>query len=275
LSATLSRWLIPESSEQLGWGFLVSLGVHLLLVALIMFWPGWGFNKREIFTPVYNVNLVGGPPRLAPPAPPAAKPTPKPKAKPTAKPVAKPKPAPKPQPKKEAIATKKEAVKPKRLERKKTEPQVDQSKELEKRIKRLQTKVAEERAVESAISRLESRVQARSGGGGAGPAGGGSKLSAAFQLYYTNLRAQVHRNWVLPENAGNKLRGLEAIIVIRIRRNGHLERAWLEKSSGNSRLDSSALRAVERAAPFPPLPPESRERVHEVGFRFRPEDITG
>jgi colicin import membrane protein len=274
LSATLTRWLIPESGGQIGWGVLVSLGVHLLLVAVLMFWPGWGFNKREIFAPVYNVNLVGGPPKLAPPAPPAAKPAAKPAPKPAAKPVAKAKPKPKPEPKKEAIATKKEAEKPKRLERKKPKATVDQSKELEKRIKRLQKKVAEERAMESAISRLESRIQARSGGG-AGPAGGGSRFSAAMQVYYGNLDSQVRRNWVLPEMAGKKLRGLEAIVLIRIRRDGSLERAWLEKSSGNSRLDSSALRAVERAAPFQPLPGEVRERVLEVGFRFRPEDITG
>jgi colicin import membrane protein len=272
LTHTLSRWLIPESGGQLGWGVLVSFGVHLLLVAFLMFWPGWGFSKRQMFAPAYNVNLVGGPPKLAPPAPPAAKPAAKPKAKPVAKP--KPKPAPKPKPKKEAIATKKKAVKPKRIERKKAKPTVDQSKALEKRIKRLQRKVAEERAMESAISRLESRVQARSAGGG-GSRGGGVQMSPAFQLYYSKLKEQVHRNWVLPENAGRKLRGMEAIVVLRIRRDGHLERAWLEKSSGNSRLDASALRAVERAAPFPPLPGEARGRSHEVGFRFRPEDITG
>ncbi|MBU1349462.1 TonB C-terminal domain-containing protein, partial [Patescibacteria group bacterium] len=111
--------------------------------------------------------------------------------------------------------------------------------------------------------------------GGMGPAGGGAKLTAAFQLYYSNLKAKVHRHWVLPENAGSKLRGLEAIVVLRIRQDGHLERVWLEKSSGNLRLDSSAIRAVERAAPFSPLPSEARGRSHEVGFRFKPEDITG
>jgi colicin import membrane protein len=270
LTYTLTRWLIPESGGQLGWGVLVSFAAHLLLVSFLMFWPGWGFNKRQMFTPAYNVNLVAGPPKLAPPAPPAAKTKPKPKAKP----VAKPKPAPKPKPKKEAIATKKEAVKPKRIKRKKTKPAVDQSKALEKRIKRLKRKVAEERAMESAISRLQSRVQARGAAGG-GSRGGGVKMSAAFQLYYSKLKEQVHRHWVLPENAGRKLRGLEAIVVLRIRRDGYLERVWLEKSSGNSRLDASAIRAVERAAPFPPLPSEARGRSHEVGFRFKPEDITG
>lgn len=271
MTSTLTRWLIPERGEQMGWGVLVSLSAHLLLVALLMFWPGWGFNKREMFAPVYNVNLVGGPPKLAPPAPPAppaAKPAPKPKAKP----VAKPKPASKPAPKKEAIATKKKAVKPKRIKRAKAKPQVDQGKLLEKRIKRLQRKVAEERAMESAISRLESRVQARSAVGAG--AGGGSTANKFYNTYYGILTAHIHRHWVLPET-GRKLKGLEATVVLRIRRDGQLERMWLEKSSGNRRLDDSALRAVRRAAPLPSFPSGIRQRVLELGFNFRPEDLNG
>jgi TonB family protein len=269
LTDTLTRWLIPESGGQLGWGVLVSLGVHLLLVAFLMFWPGWGFSKRQMFAPVYNVNLVGGPPRLAPPAPPAAKPAAKPTAKPKAKPVAKPKPAPKPKPKKEAIATKKEAVKPKRIERKKAKPQVDQSKALEKRIKRLQRKVAEERAMESAISRLESRVQARGVGGGAGVVGG-QKKSAAQAMYEGQLYEHIYRHWVY---SGRE--NIQAIVTIQMRRDGHLIRARLTKSSGNSRLDSSALRAVQRAAPFPPVPKELEGRVIDADIRFSPKDLNG
>ncbi len=271
MTYTLTRWLIPERGGQLGWGVLVSMSAHLLLVALLMFWPGWGFNKRQMFVPVYNVNLVGGPPKLAPPAPPAAKPASKPKAKP----VAKPKPAPKPKPKKEAIATKKEAVKPKRLERKKPKPQVNQSKALEKRIKRLQKKVAEERAMQSAISRLESRAKARGAVGGvSGRSGGGTQASTAVQAYYGMLQAHIHRYWRLPETIRNS-KGLLAIVAFRVRRDGHLERFWLEKSSGNRRFDDSALRAMKRAAPLPSFPRGIRERTLDLGFNFRPEDING
>jgi TonB family protein len=274
LTDTLTRWLIPESGGQLGWGVLVSLGVHLLLVAFLMFWPGWGFSKRQMFAPVYNVNLVGGPPRLAPPAPPAAKPAAKPTAKPKAKPVAKPKPAPKPKPKKEAIATKKEAVKPKRIERKKAKPQVDQSKALEKRIKRLQRKVAEERAMENAISRLESRVQARGGSSAiSGVAGGNVQASTAMQVYSALLQAHVHRFWRLPDSS--KFKGLVAKVAFRVRRDGHLEKFWLDKSSGNHLFDESALKAIKRADPLPPFPSGIRERTLDLGFRFRPEDLNG
>lgn len=270
---------MPQEGEQLGWGVLVSLGVHLLIILMLVFWPGWGPSRREIFAPVYNVNLVGGPPRLPAPAPapaPAPKPAPKPAAKPEPKPAAKPKPAPKPEPKKEAIATKKEAVEPKRLERKKPEPSQDQGQELEKRLKRLRQKVAEERAVESAIARLESKVQSRGAmAGAAGQAGGGSELNLRFQLYYTQLWERIRQNWVLPEALVGKHKGLVAVIVMRIRKDGGLDRVWLEQGSGNGRFDASALRAAERAAPYPPLPAGLHERVHEVGVRFRAEDISG
>lgn len=269
---------MPPVGEQLGWGILVSLGVHLLIIVMLVFWPGWGPSRREIFAPVYNVNLVGGPPRLPAPAPaPAPKPAAKPAAKPEPKPVAKPKPAPKPEPKKEAIATQKEAVKPKRLERKKPEPSQDQSRELEKRLKRLRQKVAEERAVENAIARLESKVQSRGAmAGAAGQAGGGgSELNLRFQLYYTQLWERIRQNWVLPEALVGKHKGLVAVIVMRIRKDGGLDRVWLEQGSGNGRFDASALRAAERAAPYPPLPAGLHERVHEVGVRFRAEDISG
>ena len=46
----------------------------------------------------------------------------------------------------------------------------------------------------------------------------------------------------------------------------------VEKSSGNTLYDQSAVRAVMEASPFPPLPPEfkaSSLRVH-FGFEFQP-----
>jgi TonB family protein len=47
----------------------------------------------------------------------------------------------------------------------------------------------------------------------------------------------------------------------------------VEKGSGNERFDQTALRAVRRASPFPRLPGVLRESKHEVGLRFRAEDI--
>ena len=96
-----------------------------------------------------------------------------------------------------------------------------------------------------------------------------------FNIYYTELWERIRRQWVLPEALVEKPKGLVAVVVMRINKKGGLDKVWLEQSSGNSRYDQSCLRAAERAAPFPPLPAEIRDRTHEVGVRFSAEDING
>ncbi len=275
-AADISPW---RGGEQLGWGVALSLGAHLVLLAALVLWPASGPSRRQIFSPVYQVRLVG-PPRLAP-APPAkaARPKPKPVARP--KPVVKAKPAPRPKPApkaKEAIATK-PVKKLKRIKPKKraaTPP--DTGKILDRRLKRLEAKVKQEERVESAISRLQRKVAARGNQrAGAfasrGAAARASQLSMRFQVYYTELWERIRRHWVLPEVLVKNPRGLVAVVVMRIRRDGSLEKVWLEQSSGNPRFDASALRAARQAAPYPPLPSGLRQSVHEVGVRFRPEDM--
>lgn len=259
----------------MSWAILLSLGVHLVLLAAFVFWPAGKSSRRQFFAPVYQVRLVG-PPRSAP----AVAPKPAARTAPRPKPVARPKPAPKPAPKpKEAIAVK-PTPKAKRLKRTKPKPKApDAAKLLDKKIRRLREKVRQERKVESALDRLRSKVAARgpsrqgsyaSGGSSAG----GDKLSLRFQIYYTQIWERIRRQWVLPEALVKDARGLTAVVVMRIRRDGSLEKVWLEQSSGNRRFDASALRAAERAAPYPPLPRGMRQSVHEVGVRFRPEDVS-
>ncbi|MGD9123949.1 MAG: energy transducer TonB [Desulfarculaceae bacterium] len=274
MTAALLNILPRQSVDQIGWGVLLSLGLHLLLVAVLMFWPGF-MNKRQIFAPVYQVNLVGAP-RLPVAPSPAPQPAPgKAKDKPALKPPAKPKPKPKP---KEAIGTK-ETVKPKPLKRKSKpkKPTPDLSKKLENKLKRLRSKVAEKKRLDSALNRIEQRVAARgpSTSGAMAPAGAGAQgqLSLRFQIYYTERWERLRRHWVLPEALVEQTKGLTTVIVMRIKRDGSLEKVWLEKGSGNSRFDQSCLRAAERGAPFPPLPPEVRSSSHEVGVRFRAEDL--
>ena len=48
-----------------------------------------------------------------------------------------------------------------------------------------------------------------------------------------------------------------------------------EKKSGNPQLDESALRAIKKANPLPPLPPGIEEEKFDLGIRFKPSDLTG
>lgn len=283
-----------EGHDQLGWALAVSLAVHVVVAAAVILWPA-SQPDRQFFSPAYQVALVSGaalptsgPPAAAkkPAAPKKEIETPKPAPKPEAKPEVKPKPAPpKPEPKpepKEAIGSKK-TVEPKRVKReeKKTEPEPSYEDVLDQRMQKMKAKAESRRQneqYEDALSAIESKVQTRGGGGGAtGPSGavampGGGELSTRFMLYYTEVWERIRRAWVLPEALAGDTSGAMAVVALRINRDGSLNKFWLEESSGNARLDQSALRAVERAAPFPPLPADLLGPYHEVGLRFRPED---
>ncbi len=279
MNAAVLKRLTFWEGEQVAWAVGVSLGLHLVLVAVLAFWPGWRFSRPKVFAPVYNVTLVS-PGVLARPIPAAPKPAPKPapKAAPL-KPAIRPAPAAKPEPKKEAVALPKD--KPARLKPKPAVEQPDPSRLLASRLKNLEKEVAAERKADqrlaSVLDRLEKRVATREAASGAFSAGAtaADTNSLRFQVYYTEIWERVRREWVLPEALVKSSRNLEAVVVARIRRDGSLAKLWLEKSSGNSRLDASALRAVEKAAPFPPLPSVVRGREHEIGLRFRPEDLNG
>ncbi|MCA1990159.1 MAG: TonB C-terminal domain-containing protein, partial [Desulfarculus sp.] len=190
-----------------------------------------------------------------------------------------PKPEPKPEPKKEAVATKEaEAKKPAPKPEPKPEETVDASKELEKSLAKLRSKVDEQQRLDSALDRLEKKFATKSnqvGGAYSAGGGGGSTSSVRDQVYLTELWSRIQAAWVLSEALVQKPRGLVAIVGLRIRKDGSLEKTWLEQSSGNTRYDQSALRATERAAPFPPPPAGMRESYFEVGVRFRVEDLGG
>ena len=274
--------------DQLGWGLGLSLGLHFLIVAVIIFWPGLGSgSKRHTFKPVYQVKLVGSP--HLPPGPvaraKASKPTAQPKSapkKPVTKAVAvqpKPKPSPKP---KEAIGNKKTVKPTKRLKRKeKAVSSKTTNRDLDAKINRLKAKVNQERRLASALDNVERKVAGRASSQPAGPVGGGGGgggdqgVPLKYQIYYTQLWGRISRHWVVPEALVANPQGLEAVVVIRINQDGSLEKAWLEQSSGNNRYDQSCVRAVERAAPYPPLPSGLRQKSHEVGIRFKPEDLSG
>ena len=61
---------------------------------------------------------------------------------------------------------------------------------------------------------------------------------------------------------------LEAIIDVKILRDGTVSRLEIEKSSGNRYFDQSAVKAVRKASPFPALPAWIQETTAEFGIKF-------
>jgi TonB family protein len=71
-----------------------------------------------------------------------------------------------------------------------------------------------------------------------------------FGYYLDQLLSAIDSKWVRPPLG----EGVEAIISFRIQRDGSLADLQVAKSSGYNSFDLAALRAVQNASPFPPLP---------------------
>jgi len=270
-------------ARSFAWALALSLLLHLGLGAAVVLYNS-GPGRRIVLGPAYHVRLVGALP--APPGPGArgGRSRTKPSFRAQSKEALAPKALRGP---KEAIGLKKKRAsrtkkKIKRLSPPKPRRSLAAERQLARRLARIKAELAAKRRLESALKRIERRVASKStspssgigpGGAGAFATGGGAgELSVRFQVYYTQLWERVREQWILPEALLKGAAGLEAVVVVRIRRDGSVEKMWLERSSGNKRFDASALRAVERAAPFPPLPSGYRGRVMEVGIRFRPQE---
>jgi carboxyl-terminal processing protease len=97
-------------------------------------------------------------------------------------------------------------------------------------------------------------------------------VSLVRKLYYIRIWSKVRSQWSLPPSLVPK-DNIEALIFIKILRDGSITDVSFQKMSGNQHFDESAMRAVQRAAPFPPLPEEITGSNFDVGFVFHPSDL--
>ena len=91
-----------------------------------------------------------------------------------------------------------------------------------------------------------------------------------FTYYLRLIQSKIGERWTPPRAA--TAGGERVVVLFEIQRDGQVRETQVEKSSGNTLYDQSAMRAVMEASPFPPLPPEfkaSSLRVH-FGFEFQP-----
>jgi colicin import membrane protein len=274
---------------RMGGMFLLSLFLHLVAVSAVFFIPNLA-SQRTYYSPVYSVRLVNVQPAPPPavargepqkkelpavPAPPAEKTKPKEKEKPISL-AAK---------AKDDASKVKEAVD--RIRKRKEEGKVDtaidrirrqrEEKRIETAIDRIRGE-REARQIDSAIERIRERVTIGSAGaietGEAGTGGASSGfMSIKHKMYYNLIWQRIRSAWVLPEGALGGKKDLETIIAIRIAKDGRIEDIQFEKKSGHPQLDESALRAIKKANPLPPLPPGFEGDKFDVGVRFTPSDI--
>ncbi|MDI6753821.1 MAG: TonB family protein [Thermodesulfobacteriota bacterium] len=253
----------------------LSLALHVKVVSAMFFLPNLA-SKRTFYSPVYSVRLVNIPPSLgivsepAPSRPAEVFPAVPSRVSEKAKVLEKEKPVslspvPKETPEKK-IAEAIERVR-----------QRQEGKSIDSAIERIRSE-KETRQVSSAIEGIRKRVTISSSGavetveGGTGGMSSGI-MSIKFKIYYSLIWQRIRSVWVLPEEALGGKKNLETIITIRIAKDGQIEDVQFEKKSGNHFLDESALRAIKKANPLPPLPPGMEGEKLDVGVRFTPSEL--
>ncbi|MDA8166084.1 MAG: TonB family protein [Desulfobacteraceae bacterium] len=107
-------------------------------------------------------------------------------------------------------------------------------------------------------------------GTGAGAGGGqGMIVEEALRRYLAAVHSRIQEHWTLPD-LQTWDDSLEAVYVIRIRKDGTISSSEFEKSSKDPHFDQFVEKTIREASPLPPFPPELREEELEVGLRFRP-----
>ena len=102
----------------------------------------------------------------------------------------------------------------------------------------------------------------------------GGELSQALMLYRALVNEKIESNWVLPERLNQGKVKLEAVVVVRVRRDGTVFDIQFEKKSGDSYFDDSVLKAVLKSKPFPPFPDIYSPKEEEIVIRFAPEKVS-
>jgi len=273
--------------------FGLSFLFHLVIIGALIIMPEFG-SRYRYRGGVVDVSLVSLPaPGPASAGPPAAVVTSKPvEEKPPEKPAVKvPEPKPVPVVKKppEAVSLAPTPKKPKESLKQKT---FDPEKIIDSAIERIEEKVekTETDSVASAIDQLKRKVAAaetrtgESGGGlsgaGTGPVGpaggpgaGGTRVQESILIYQAEIQYQIQKNWAFSQQLAGDNTQLEAILAIKVLRDGEIEDIWFDKKSGNTYLDESAYKAVVKSNPLPPLPKDYMQPFYKIGLRFGPKGL--
>jgi colicin import membrane protein len=284
--------MVPQSSvlnhvgySDRAWIGMIALSVfcHLLFFSGAIFLPGLRFTRAQIPTAV-EVDLVS-----LPAAQPQAKPSSREPA--SSKKVELAKVAEHVVDKRESNQPKaqvkeaKEAVslaprKPLRVKRSVKKKTYNVSRAIDNAIAKIekQTSEARPRPVLEAIDALRKKDLATTDGAGSGGAVAGigegtKKALELLDIYHAEIWDLIRRNWAYSEELDQGRSNLEAVIIVKIMRDGEIRDMWFEERSGSRYFDDSCLKAVKKSNPLPPLPDGFLKPFHEVGFRFNPSEL--
>lgn len=291
---------LPDKQWQKPLFFTIT--VHVCFLLFGFFAPNFLHFQQKI-PEVYTVNLfsvddLGGPAPAAPSkaavAPRAAPPQPKAAPEPP-----KPVPPQKTQPVPEPVAVAKDAISLKPIKTKE-KADIDKVKKLRDILlaenQEKQAKDAAEKAradadkkAKDAVDRLKQALgagqQAAAGraaasaaatqagsGTGSGAGGGGVMVDENLRRYLMAVNSQIQEHWVLPDLQNWKA-NVEAIVIIRVRRDGAVVETTFKKKSDNIFFNQFVEKTLKLSAPLPPFPIGINQSEMEIGLKFRPGEV--
>jgi colicin import membrane protein len=104
-----------------------------------------------------------------------------------------------------------------------------------------------------------------------GSQSGEGETNSQLQAYYSLIWSRIKGSWAFISPSPGEV--LEAVIDVTILRSGAVTGVNFEKRSGNRYFDESAMKAIRKASPFPPLPAAIRETSIQVGIRFHSSEL--
>ena len=104
------------------------------------------------------------------------------------------------------------------------------------------------------------------------PPPGNAEMDAKMRAYYAMIWSRIKGRWAFPQGTlpGEQL---ETVIDVTILRTGAVTEMNFEKRSGNRYFDESALKAIRKASPFPPIPASVGENSLDMGIRFHSSEL--
>ncbi len=103
------------------------------------------------------------------------------------------------------------------------------------------------------------------------------EVDAILAKYVGDIIRKVQAEWITTPKSQEGGQTLKAQVTVIIDSEGNLLSTSFESKSGDESFDLSAMRAVERSAPFPPPPLEIKDEVVSEGFliEFSPRSVVG
>ncbi len=284
------RWIVPLN---------LAVAVHIAVFACALYLPGI-IRHRPLLDEVVTVDLVSLP---EPETPAPASPKPVKRAEPTP-PTRPPEPKVQKEPARVAVApeplaapetaapSRPVSLKPlKRKIRKARDTRLAEEKERERlarerkrreaaRQKALARARQEERKAEEArrraVAELAALIRTSDAVGAStrrSSSGGRQVRSIVLKQYLSALFDRVQAHWVLPEMRRWDP-GLEAVVVLTIRRDGTVTHTTMEKRSHDPFFDQFVMKTIQSASPMPRFSKLMHQDSIEVGLRFRPGELS-